>query len=167
MGPIRSLFTEGLVATAIDGVMAIATLILMFVYSAVLGSIALVALVLYLILRIASYPPLRERSEDAIVFHAKEQSFFMETVRGILSIKLFGRETDRRRLWQNRFADAVNADVRVQKLSIWFALGNNLIFGIEHVVLIYVAAKMTLGAEFTVDMIFAHMAYSGSLATRP
>ena len=159
VAPIRALFTEGLVATAIDGVMAIATLIMMFVYSPVLGSIALVALVLYLILRIASYPPLRERSEDAIVFHAKEQSFFMETVRGILSIKLFGRETDRKRLWQNRFADAVNADVRVHKLSIWFGLGNNLIFSIEHVVLIYVAAKMALDAEFTVGMIFAFMAY--------
>ena len=159
VGPIRSLFTEGLVATAIDGVMAISTLILMFVYSAVLGSIALVALTLYLILRIATYPPLRERNEDAIVSHAREQSFFMETVRGILSIKLFRRETDRRRLWQNRFADAVNADVRVHRLRIWFALGNSLIFGIEHVVLIYVAAKMTLGAEFTVGMIFAYMAY--------
>ncbi len=159
VGPIRSLFTEGLVATAIDGVMAIATLIMMFLYSPALGSIALVALILYLILRVASYPPLRQRSEDAIVFHAKEQSFFMETVRGALSIKLFGRETDRKRLWQNRFADAVNADVRVHKLSIWFALGNNVIFSIEHVVLIYVAAKMALGAEFTVGMIFAFMAY--------
>lgn len=159
VGPIRSLFTEGLVATAIDGVMAISTLILMFVYSAVLGSIALVALTLYLVLRVAAYPPLRERNEDAIVFHAREQSFFMETVRGIMSIKLFGRETDRSRLWQNRFADAVNADVRVHRLRIWFALGNSLIFGIEHVVLIYVAAKMTLGAEFTVGMIFAYMAY--------
>lgn len=159
VGPIRSLFTEGLVATAIDGVMAISTLILMFVYSAVLGSIALVALTLYLVLRVATYPPLRERNEDAIVFHAREQSFFMETVRGILSIKLFGRETDRRRLWQNRFADAVNADVRVHRLRIWFALGNSVIFGVEHVVLIYVAAKMTLDAEFTVGMIFAYMAY--------
>ena len=159
VGPIRSLFTEGLVATAIDGVMAIATLVMMFVYSPVLASVALVALVLYLVLRVVSYPPLRQRSEDAIVHHAREQSFFMETVRGILSIKLFGRETERRRVWQNRFAEAVNADVRVQKLSIWFALGNSMIFGIEHVVLIYVAAKMTLGAEFTVGMIFAYMAY--------
>ena len=157
--PIRSLFTEGLIATVIDGVMAIATLVVMFVYSPLLASIALVALALYLVLRVVSYPPLRARSEDAIVYHAREQSFFMETVRGIQSIKLFGRETDRRRVWQNRFADAVNSDVRVHKLGIWFALGNSMIFGIEHVVLIYVAAKMTLAAEFTVGMIFAYMAY--------
>ena len=157
--PIRSLFTEGLVATAIDGVMAVATLVMMFVYSPVLASIALVALALYLVLRVVSYPPLRARSEDAIVHHAREQSFFMETVRGVQSIKLFGRETDRRRVWQNRFADAVNADVRVHKLGIWFTLGNSMIFGIEHVVLIYVAAKMALGGEFTVGMIFAYMAY--------
>ncbi len=159
VGPIRSMFTEGLVATAIDGVMAVATLVMMFLYSPVLGSIALVALALYLVLRIASYLPLRARSEDAIVFHAREQSFFMETVRGVLSIKLFGREEDRRRVWQNRLADAVNADVRVQKLAIWFGLANSAIFGIEHVVLVYVAAKMTLNAEFTVGMIFAYMAY--------
>ena len=166
LAPIRSLFTEGLVATVIDGVMAVATLVMMFIYSPVLASIALVALALYLVLRVVSYPPLRERSEDAIVYHAREQSFFMETVRGILSIKLFGRETDRRRVWQNRFADAVNADVRVQKLGIWFALGNSMIFGIEHVVLIYVAAKMTLGAEFTVGMIFAYMAYKGQFTDK-
>ena len=157
--PIRKMLTEGLVATVIDGLMALTTLILMFVYSPTLGAIAAAALVLYLALRLVTYRMFRSRSEDSIVATAKEQSVFMESIRGMLSVKVFGQEEDRKRLWTNRFADRMNADIRLSKLQIGFTLGNGLIFGIELIVLVYVAIKMVLAGDFTVGMVFAFMAY--------
>ncbi|WP_374765308.1 peptidase domain-containing ABC transporter [Yunchengibacter salinarum] len=157
--PIRQLFTEGLVATLIDGMMALATLVLMLIYSPLLAAIAAAALALYLILRLATYRLFRKRSEDALVARAKESSVFMEAVRGMLSIKVFGREEERKRLWLNRFADRVNADVTVGRLTNAFTLGNGLIFGLENILLIYMAIRMILAGDFTVGMIFAFMAY--------
>ncbi|WP_299555800.1 peptidase domain-containing ABC transporter [uncultured Tateyamaria sp.] len=157
--PIKDMLTEGLIASVIDGAMALTTLTLMFVYSPVLATIALAAWTLYFALRMAFYKPFRARQEDVIVAHAKEQTTFMESVRGITSLKLFGGENDRQRFWQNHFADSINEDARFQKLSIWFESARTGIFGIELIVLVYVAVHLVLDSSFTVGMIFAFMAY--------
>lgn len=157
--PIRDLFTEGLVAAAIDGVMAIATLVFLFVYSAKLGLVVLVALGLYIALRIGFYRPFRRRSEDRIIAMAKEQSMFMESVRGIQSVKLFARESEREAVWQNRYADSINAGVRLGKLTISFDVANKLLFGLENVVVVYLGAKLVLDQSLSIGMLFAFMAY--------
>ena len=159
MEPIKAMLTEGLIASLIDGMMAITTLVLMFVYSHTLAAIALSAWVLYLALRMTFYRPFRQAQEDAIIARAKEQTTFMETVRGMTSLKLFGGESERTGMWQNRYADVINTNAKHSKLGIWFQSANTGIFGIEHIILIYVAVQMVLNADFSVGMIFAFMAY--------
>lgn len=103
--PIKDLITEGLVAVLVDGVMAIATLTLMVVYSWILALIALGAIVLYVALRLAAVGVLRERTEDQIQARARQDWTFIETVRAIQSIKIFGRKGEREGIWQNRYAN--------------------------------------------------------------
>jgi len=159
MEPIKAMLTEGLIASLIDGIMAITTLILMFVYSPTLGTIAVGAWLLYFILRMAFYRPFRAAQEDAIVSRAAEQTTFIETVRGITSLKLFGGEGERENIWQNRYAEVINTNAKTTKLTIWFQSANAGIFGVEHIILIYVAVKMVLAGDFSIGMIFAFMAY--------
>lgn len=157
--PIKVLLTEGLISSVIDGVMAVTTLLLMFVYSPLLAFIGLGAWLLYFGLRMAFYKPFRSAQEEAIISHAKENTTFIETVRGITSLKLFGGEAQREILWQSKYADVINANARTQKLTIWFNAANMGIFGLENIILIYVAAKMVIAGDFTIGMIFAFMAY--------
>ncbi|MEX0298666.1 MAG: peptidase domain-containing ABC transporter, partial [Kordiimonas sp.] len=166
MEPIKQMLTEGLISSLIDGIMATTTLILMFVYSPTLAAVALVAWFLYFALRMAVYRPFRAAQEDVIVSQAKEQTTFIETVRGMTSLKLFGGEGERETIWQNRYAEVINTNARAGKLGIWFQSANAGIFGIEHIILIYIAAKMVLAGEFTVGMIFAFMAYKRSFTEK-
>jgi ATP-binding cassette subfamily B protein RaxB len=160
MTPIKNMLTEGLIATIIDGLMALTTLVLMFVYSPTLAIVALVAWGLYFALRMIAYKPFRARQEDVIVAQAKEQTTFMESVRGITSLKLFGGEEERQRFWQSRYAETINQNARYQKLSIWFESANAGIFGLEIIILVYIAVHLVLaGGGFTVGMIFAFMSY--------
>ena len=160
MEPIRKMLTEGLIAGVIDGIMAITTLILMFIYSPLLGFIALGAWASYFVIRLTTYRMLHQRQEGVIVAQAREQTAFMESVRGIVSVKLFGGEEKRRHFWQNRLANTINENAKFQKLTIWFASTNSAIFGMERIVLIFVAVGLVLGGTgFTVGMIFAFMAY--------
>ena len=159
MEPIKAMLTEGLISVLIDGLMAITTLILMFVYSPTLAAIALGAWLIYFALRMALYRPFRAAQEDAIVAQAKEQTTFIETVRGITSLKLFGGEGERESIWQNRYSEVINTNARTSKLAIWFQSANTGIFGVENIILIYVAVKMVLAADFSIGMIFAFMAY--------
>ena len=92
----------------VDGVMATLTLAMILIYSAQLSGIVFAALALYALLRFALYRSLRQRQEEMIEASAKEQTTFMETARAIQSIKIFGRESDREALWQNRYAESIS-----------------------------------------------------------
>lgn len=83
----------------------------------------------------------------------------METVRAMQTIKLFQRENDRQNLWQNRYAEAMNADIRVEKLRIGYGVINGLLFGLENIVVVYLAARAVMGDVFSVGMLFAFMSY--------
>jgi len=156
---VKELLTKGVIEAVIDGVMAIATLIMIFLYSPKLSVIVLIAIAIYAVFRIAMYRPLRQMSEEVIVNQAKEQSNFMETVRGIQTIKLFGREVQRQSVWHNKYADSLNSGIRVGHLNIGYEAFNKVIFGLENVLVIYFAAMLVMEGDLTVGMLFAFMAY--------
>jgi ATP-binding cassette subfamily B protein RaxB len=160
---VRKLFAEGLVATVIDGVMAISTLIIMFIYSPLLASVVVAALTAYLGVRLGFYRSLRDRTEDEIVAKAGEQSGLIESIRAMQSIKIFGKEAQRQSYWQNRFADSINASVRLERLNIGFRYVNGMLFGIENVLVIYLGALAVIEGGFTVGMLFAFIAYKQHL----
>ena len=91
------------------------------------------ALLLYAILRLALYRSFWRRSEAAIQASAQENSTFIETVRAIQSLKLFNRESEREGQWLNRYADVVNANVRLGRANIAFKTLNDAIFGLENI----------------------------------
>ena len=102
---------------------------------------------------------LRQRSEAAIQSKAQESSTFIETVRAVQSLKLFNRESEREGQWLNRYAEVVNANVRLGRARITFQTLNDLIFGIENILTVYLAARLALDNALTVGMVFAFMSY--------
>jgi ATP-binding cassette subfamily B protein RaxB len=159
MDNIKQLLTTGLIETLVDGIMAIGTLIMMFIYSPKLAFIVLFVVSLYASLRFLMYQPFRRLTEESIVANAKENSNFMETVRAAQSIKIFGRESQRQTVWHNHYADAMNADIRINKLRITYNGLNEFLYGVENVIVIYFAATLVLSNSLTVGMLFAFMAY--------
>ena len=157
--PIRNIVAQGLITAAIDGLMGIATLTVIFIYSPLLGFVVSLAFVLYLTLRLALYRQFRERSQEAIRSKAQENSTFIETLRAIQSLKLFNRESERESQWLNRYASVINAAVRVGRTRILFTTLNEVIFGIENIVTVYLAVRMAMSGSLTVGMIFAILAY--------
>jgi ATP-binding cassette, subfamily B, bacterial CvaB/MchF/RaxB len=157
--PITQLLSQGMIAAFIDGVMALLTLTLMFVYSPILGAVALVALLLYASLRVAFLQALRFRNIDAITTAATENTLFIESVRGISAIKAFGQESNRQRIWQKAKADAINAQIKLGRLTAGFDAGAQMMLAIERVLFIYLAISLALDAQLSVGMIFAFQAY--------
>lgn len=166
LNSVRELLTNSLVEGIIDGIMAITVLVMMYLYSPQLSLVVSIAVLLYALIRWALYRPLRQLTETSIVASAKEQSNFMETVRGIQSIKLFGQQSQRLNLWQNRFADAVNQNYKLGKWQISYSTINQLLFGVENILVVYLAALAVLSGDITVGMLFAFMAYKNQFTSR-
>ena len=165
--PIQSLLTQGAVAALVDGVMALLTLAVMFYYSPMLAFIAIVAFALYALVRAISFSFQREAQEASIITKGKEQSTLIETVRGMVTLRLFGREALRHALWQTRLTDAVNSNVRLARIGIWQSTANMLIFGIENIITIWLAVGFVIdGAGFSVGMVFAYIAYKGQFISK-
>jgi ATP-binding cassette, subfamily B, bacterial CvaB/MchF/RaxB len=157
--PIRNLLSEGMITAVLDGLMAVITLAMIFVYSTQLALVVLAAVVLYASVRLALYRLLWQRTEATIQAQAQENSTFIETVRAIQSLKLFNRESEREGQWLNRYSDVVSANVRLGRAKIAFSTINDAIFGLEAILTVYLAAKLALNNTLTVGMIFAFMSY--------
>ncbi|MDD5247387.1 MAG: peptidase domain-containing ABC transporter [Rhodocyclaceae bacterium] len=152
---LTTTFVEGIV----DGLMTAVTLVMMFVYSPLLAWVAVGAMVLYGLGRWAWYRPLRCATEEQIIYAAKQQSHFLETVRGVKTIKLFQRQDQRRATWLTLLVDQINADLRNQKLQVLYRLINGALFGLERIVIIWLGAKLVLDGNFTVGVLMAFTAY--------
>jgi len=164
---LKQLITTNMVEALIDGLMAVTTLILIYLYSAKLATIVTLVLVLYLLVRLFWYRPLYFHSEEAIVNRAKEQSYFMESIRGIQAVKLATIEAKRQALWQNKYTDALNQEVKIERLKAGYQVANNLLFGFENVLVIYLAAELILTqSDFSIGMLTAFIAYKSQLTQR-
>jgi ATP-binding cassette subfamily B protein RaxB len=164
--PIRNQIAEGLITALIDGLMAIITLVMIFIYSAQLALVTLLALVSYALVRIALYRWLLRLSEAAIESDAQETSTFIETLRAIQTVKLFNRESERESQWLNRYADVINSHIRLGRAQISFRTVNDVVFGAENIITIYIAALLVLSNTMTVGMIFAFMSYKSNFISK-
>ncbi|WP_410505731.1 peptidase domain-containing ABC transporter [Janthinobacterium sp.] len=163
---IQHTLTTSFLEAMLDGVMTVVTLVMMFVYSAQLGLVAVAAMALYALIRWAWYRPLRNATEEQIIHAAKQQSHFLETVRGVKAIKLFQREDERRATWLSLVVDQVNADVRTQKLQLLYKLLNGVLFGIENILIIWLGARLVLDGNFSIGVLIAFIAYKGQFDNR-
>jgi ATP-binding cassette subfamily B protein RaxB len=170
LSTIQRTLTTSFLEALIDGVMALVTLAMMWWYSPRLALVGIAAAVLYGALRLALYRPLRMATEERIVHGARQHSHFLESVRGMQCIKLFGREEQRTAGWQNLVVDEFNAGIRVQRLELLYQALNGLLFGIENVVTVWLGALLVLdaaqGSGFTVGMLFAFVAYKTQFVQR-
>jgi ATP-binding cassette, subfamily B, bacterial CvaB/MchF/RaxB len=166
LAQVRERLTTGLVETLVDGVMSIAVLVMMLFYSVKLTLVVIATIIMYALVRLALYRPLHNATEDSIQASAKEQSNFLENLRGIQTIKLFTCEPQRQSLWQNRYSEVINADIRLGKLNISFEAMNTLLFGLENILVIYLAASLVMDGSLSIGMLLAFMAYKNQLTER-
>ena len=163
---MRELLTTGLIETFIDGIMAFAIIIVILVYSPQLSIIVVSAVALYAVFRLIAYHKVRQVTEQQILSDSKVQSNFIETVRAIQTVKLFGAEVKREGLWQNLNIDAINKGIQLGVFTISFQTVNRLLFGLENILVIFFGAKLVLTGGFSTGMLFAFIAYKSQFMDR-
>lgn len=163
---IQQTLTTSFIEAVLDGLLVVVTLVMMLIYSGTLTAVALTSVAGYALLRWAFFRPLREATEESIVFDAKKSSHFLESLRGVQSIKLFNRQEDRQARFMNLVVDSMNANIATRKLDLTLGVLHKLLFGIERVVMIWVGALLVMDHTFSVGMLFAFVAYKEQFAQR-
>ncbi|MEO5697888.1 MAG: peptidase domain-containing ABC transporter [Burkholderiaceae bacterium] len=163
---IQQTLTTSFIEAILDGLLVIVTFAMMLIYSGVLTAIALGSVAAYALLRWAFFRPLRDATEESIVFDAKRSSHFLESLRGVQSIKLFNRQEDRQGRFMNLVVDAMNANIATRKLDLMFSVGHKLVFGLERIAIVWVGALLVMEHTFSVGMLFAFIAFKEQFAQR-
>jgi ATP-binding cassette subfamily B protein RaxB len=157
---IQEKLSVDFVIAIVDGFMILITLSMMLMYSKLLTLIVLLALALYIVFRALLYPSIKYQTQQSLIAAAKEQSTFMESIRAILPLKIFNKETLREGVWQNSYINKLNANISLSKLNIIYQYIMEIIFGIEQVLIIALGANFIMNNEdFSVGMLIAYLAY--------
>ena len=163
---IQRTLTTTFVEAIVDGLMVVLTLGVMFFYNVTLTIVVLGAAMLYGLTRWLVYYPQRRATDEQLAHESKSGSHFIETLRGMMAIKLNMREQERRLGYQNLVVEHINAGVRVQQIAIFHRAANMLIFGIENVAVIWLGAQAAMAGELTVGMLFAFLTFKLLFLTR-
>jgi ATP-binding cassette subfamily B protein RaxB len=163
---IQKTLTTSFLEVLLDGALVLTTLAMMVLYSPLLSGVVLAFVGAYALLRWALFAPMRRATEEALVHDAKKTSHFLESLRGVMAIKLFAAEADRQARFMNLVVDAMNADIVVRRLEVTLAVANRGLFGLERVLVIWIGASVVLDQGLTVGMLLAFVAYKEQFSQR-
>lgn len=165
VGPIRDLVSNGLVTIAIDGVLSILLVAMLFVFAPGLALIALIAVTCTLVLRLVSLPASVRYGMAALTASIAEQGKRIETLRAMQTIKVLAAESEREGDWANRFAESVRTRQNAALLDVLVSAIQKLVDTLSLVLIVYLGVSAIMRAEMTVGIFYAFLAYRQQFST--
>lgn len=163
---IQSRLSSDFIISMFDAAVGSITLFVMFFYSTTLSVVNILAVLAYWLVRILMHSPVMVRHEDFLVQQAKRDTLFLEGLRGIQAIKIFGQESNRANLFRQASAWQYIAEAEVNKWTIWFRLAGGAIGTTASIVTIWYGTRLVIGGEITLGMLLAFIFYRTTFASR-
>lgn len=163
---IQNTLTTRFVGVVLDGVMAALTLVMLLLYSPLMTALTVAGLVVYGVLRALTYRFYREKNLEQIVLQAKQQSQFMEAVRGVQAIRLFNQVPAQSARFLNTATETINLGVRVQQFGLVYGSVQGLLSGAQRIGVLWVGAWLALRGQFSAGMLMAFVAYADQFTGR-
>lgn len=166
IGAIQQTLTTRAVEVMLDGIMAALTLVMLLLYSPLMTTITVTGLGLYGACRALTYRFYREKNLEQIVLGAKQQSQFLEAVRGVQTIRLSNQVPQQSSRFLNAATDTLNVGVQVQQFSLIYGSLQSLLSGALRIGVLWLGASLALRGQFSAGMLMAFLAYSDQFTSR-
>ncbi|MCL6746940.1 peptidase domain-containing ABC transporter [Kosakonia sp. R1.Fl] len=158
---IQHALTTQVLEGVMDVLLVITSLTMMMLYSPEMTLIAVLAAITYGLLRALWYPSLKQSAEDAWDAEARESGHFLETLGGILSLRINGVMSHREAAWLNLNVVRRNTQLRQSRLMMWYNVVHTLTGSVVTSIILWKGAGAVLDGTFTVGMLVAYLAYQG------
>ncbi len=163
---IQQTLSTASISPVVDGGMSFVLVGMMWLYDPWLAGLAITTTGIYALTRSLAYRLYRRANEEAIVYAANENSHFLESLRGMASIKALTIGDRRQGIWNNYLVDRVGAELRVGKIDLIFTILSTLLFGLDRIVIIFFGARAVMGGALSVGMLVAFLAYKDQFSQR-
>lgn len=158
---IQQALTTQILEGILDVLLVVTSLGMMLLYSPEMTLIAVVVSVIYALLRALWYPSLRQSAEDTWDAGARESGHFLETLNGILSLRINGVIAQREAAWLNLNVTRRNTQLRQNRLTMCYDIAHTLTASLVSAIILWKGAGEVLNGTFTVGMLVAYLSYQG------
>lgn len=161
---IRNFITSSALTLVIDLLFTTVFLAVMFIYSPLLTWIVLAGFPFYIGISIWLTPLFRQRLDEKFARGAENQSFLVESVAGVETLKAMAVEPQMQRRWEEQLAGYVAASFRV------LSLGNNasntvqLVSKLVSAGILYFGAKLVIEGGLSVGEFVAFNMFAGRVS---
>jgi ATP-binding cassette, subfamily B, bacterial HlyB/CyaB len=152
---IREFLTSSALTVVIDLFFAVVFLAVMFLYSPTLLLVVLVTLPLYALIVLAIAPSLRSKLDEKFARGAENQSFLVESVTAVETLKAMAVEPQMQGRWERQLAGYVKTGFQAAMLANWGRQGIELVQKIATVALLFFGAKLVISGQLTVGELVA------------
>ena len=156
---IQRMLTHRFISAVVDGLMAVGTFVMLVVISFQGAWIALGVLSLYIAVRLLLLRRLRRATVEQIAHSARQQSHFLESVRGMQSLRLYGQAGQRQHEWERLIAREMDAATYLEGLEVTHGGLQRLLFGLQRVVLVGLTTHAVMAGQTSLGTMFAFLAY--------
>jgi HlyB family type I secretion system ABC transporter len=160
---IRQFLTGTALTVILDSIFAVVYLALMFYYNAQLTWVALAVIPLFAILTLIATPILRNWLNETFNRNADSQSFLVETITGIHSVKAHAAERTARDRWEGLFARYIRTGFRASTTS---NISNNIgsfLSNFSYLLILWFGAKLVIDQKLTVGQLVAFQMLSSRM----
>jgi len=155
MDVVRQFITGSAMTLMLDLLFTVIFLAVMFAFSPTLTMIVIAAIPVYFLISFMMTPLIRSKLDDKFTRSAENQSFVVEAVSGIESVKTSATEAQWQRDWEDRLASYSSSSFRGGQLS---GIANQAVSFISKgviVLLLYLGAGLVMAGEMTVGQLIA------------
>lgn len=158
--------TGEMIEIMLDGVLVVITLLVMLLLAPGMTILVMAGAVAYAGIRLAFYNQMQTLNAEEIVWSARRDSHFLETIRGIRTIKLFNGQMDRRIEWLNLTVQGMNRQIETERIKVAFKTANGLLLGILYIAVLWIGSRQVLEGSFSVGLLLAFVSYKDQFLGR-
>lgn len=162
---IRNFLTGQALTSVLDLFFSTVFIAVMLYYSGWLTLIVVISLPCYAAISALITPALRARLNEKFARGAENQSFLVETVSGIETVKSMSVEPQVTRHWDNQLSAYVTAGFKVTSLANIGSQGVSLIQKIVTVATMWMGAKLVIEGSLSVGQLIAFNMLAGRVAS--
>jgi len=162
---IRSFLTGNAMTLVLDLLFSGIFFVVMMMYSPKLTLIVVCSLPVYIALSMIFTPILRERLNDKFNKSAENQSFLVETLSGIDTVKAMAVEPRWQQKWEKQLAAYVSAGLSTNNISMVASGGVTLVSKLVTAAIMWIGATLVVDGKLTVGQLIAFNMLSGQIST--
>ena len=161
---IREFLTSSSVTLVIDLMFTFIFLAIMWFYSQTLFLVVAISIPFYILISLLITPPLRRKVEEKFHRGADNQSFLVESVTAVQTLKAMAVEPQMQTRWENQLAGYVRSGFDAAKLGIVGQQSIQLVNKMASAIILYLGAKLVIAGDLTVGQLVAFNMFAGHVS---